>query len=261
MDKNYYISIKQKYLVMNKLEAVILFYNYFLFRPRIFFAPARKIVKVINFLMILFIKIVYLFKLDRCFKKKMVNENFLLQRVGVGNQPNTIRVHNDGVVTKSYGSEKKFANELRFLEKYSINNSNIIKLPSYSVSNECLCFDFIKSKNLATDIREGKYSNKTIFEIVNKLMSELDIFYGFQERALIHGDFTPDNIYLVNDLFYIIDYSDSEFYYTSYDKYIFIKRILEELYGYCKRDKIERYFSQSEIDELECHFQTKHRIC
>jgi len=255
----YFTFRNRKYFVRNELDALLIFYDYFLFRPSIKF---KFLLRIINIVIKFLIKTVFFLKLNnifgKLFKKVSLKNDFIIRRRGVGIFPNFISLtkkDDKHVIIKRFSSENSYKRETNFINTYLENHSSKIKLskPIKTIDYNIIYYKHIMSKNLSTLIKEGKYNKNNLFDLYESFCKEIDIFYENKKETIIHGDLTPDNVYLVDNVFYIIDYGDSHVYYKNYDKYIFLRRILIDYFGKINRKIIEKYFSDKQINRYENH--------
>lgn len=256
-----YIQFRNnKYLVRNDIESFLLFYEIFLFRPRM---RTRFMLNIIDLLVIPIIKVVFRLKVNYLFKKMQLKDNFLISRNGNGSFPNRIfLIENNSKynIVKRFHSNKIFNNELSFLRQYK-NNPSGINVLRYAINKDgnSITYEFLKMKNFSTLIMEGKYSKKKLIKLYEKISSELDKFYRYETKALIHGDLVPCNIYINDNKIYIIDYSDTEYYDTKYDKYTLLIMMLTDMSVNKQQGTICKYFTGEEINKYKVHFLKKKR--
>lgn len=255
----FFIFNKKKYVVRNDIEAFSFFYLYFLFRPKFKVHIVKKIFFVFDRLILTTLKLFFIVKINNFFPTKRLNEKYLIKRNGVGNWPSIIKLYKDDekyYIVKIFSNQHFFNKEVTFLQKYFINKTSI-KFPNYRIiHNNQIQYEFIPIMNLATQIRLGLLNYREIIHIYKKICEFLDLLYKDQ-IVLIHGDLTPDNIYCFKKDFYIIDYSDSHTYNKDYDKFILLKRLIEDYFGIEKKDEIEKFamFDKSKIKSFEKHYQ------
>lgn len=255
-----FITLKKKYTVRNNIEAFSLFYSYFLFRPTIKINLFKKLFHIIDRSFFQILKLCFIFKINNLFpSKKSPDANFLIRRIGIGDWPCTIELHkNDSkyYIIKIYSNIISFEKEKCFLEKYYFNKSPI-KLPEYEIiGSDRIRYEFIQTKNFATQIRSGYFSFPEIIDIYIKFCKHLDILYK-DEITLIHGDLSPDNIYYYENGVYLIDYADSHIFDKDYDKYVLLKRLINDYYGVENEELIRKYasFDASKIEYFKIHYQ------
>lgn len=240
--------VENEYLIRNDFETFKIFYRFFLFRP--VFKP-----KILLFFFESFIYIIALvffkLKINLLFSKNF-NNKFLIKRIGTGNYPSVVTLSKDThkklVIKKKFNNKNIFERELKYFSEY-YNNDTAINLPSFIFHKDFTeCF-FIKAPSLSIEIKHGKYSKKQIFNIFEKISFSLNILYGSKNKCLIHGDLTPDNIYLISGKVYFIDYSDSEIYFKNFDKFTLLNKMLKD-YGENKK-KILNCLDKYSLNEPE----------
>lgn len=252
--KNKYITIRRsKYLVRDDLESFILFYNYFLNRSN---RHPRVLYEIINTLNTLLIKAFFRLRLNIFLRKIELEKNFLVQRRSNGKHPSVVRLvkKDKSYLIQKYNNPKILNREKEFYDMYYKNKSPI-QLPSMTIKDNYIELPFIKQKTLSTLIRESYYTWPELISIIDNLTKGLDILYGDSNRCLIHGDLTPDNVYYMDGIFTIIDYSDSEYYESGFDKFLFVKRVLSDYE--IKDMNLEKYFSNKEIVRFQKHLEGK----
>ena len=261
-----YINLKvsvlagDKCLIKNDFETFNLFYNFLLHRPAF---KHKLLVYVFDFFVYFTAIIFFKTKINLLFSKNLA-EDFLIKKTGSGNYPNSIilkrKEQNKLIIRKEFCNKDFLEKERKYFLKYQKNNTKI-SLPFFIFSDNYLEYLFINHPSLKMEINCGKYSKSQILNIFEKISSSLDILYK-KEKCLIHGDLTPDNIYLLNDKIYFIDYSDSEIYFKDYDKFTLLKKMLR---NYVKNNKeIIYYFNKYNLNKnlfwehLKCKKIKKH---
>lgn len=255
-----FLVLKKKYTVRNNAEAFSLFYSYFLFRPRFKINSFKKLFVMIDMFFFKILKLCFILKINNIFPSKMsLNENFLIRRTGGGGWSCTIELYKKNGqyhIIKNYSDKNSFEKEKCFLKKYFVNEASI-KFPDYEIigSNK-IRYEFIQAQNFATQIRSGYFSFSEIMDLYNKFCASLDLLYKDQ-IVLIHGDLTPDNIYYYKNNMYIIDYADSHIFDMDYDKYVLLKRLIDDYFGIEKAELIQEYasFDVSKIESFKMHYQ------
>ena len=245
-----YINLRVKELVgdecfiRNDFETFKLFYKLFLHRPSF---KLKILVYFFDFF-IYFISIIFFkTKINLLFSKNLT-EDFLIRKTGSGNYPNVIILkrnkQNELIIKKKFSNKDFLEREQEYFLKYYKNDAGI-NLPFSTFSSNYLEYPFINHPSLKMEINHGRYSKNQIFVIFKKISLSLDILYK-KEKCLIHGDLTPDNIYLFNNKIYFIDYSDSEIYFRDYDKFTLLKKILK---SYLKNEKeISNYLNKYNLN-------------
>lgn len=256
---SYLIVKKNKYIVKNDFESFSLFYLYFLFRPQFKSNIIKKMFFVFDKSLFRILKLFFISKINRLylFKKKFLNKNFLVQRIGTGKRPSIIELYKSNeqyYIIKKFHDTCFFKKEILFLQKYFKNKSSI-KFPAYKIlDNNQIQYEFIQTQNLATQIRLGYFKFKEIIDIYNSFCNSLDKLFKNQ-TTLIHGDLTPDNIYYYKNNFYVIDYSDSHIYDKDYDKFILLERLISDYFVIGNKNKIRKFdkFSESKVKLFRTH--------
>lgn len=247
---------EEKYLVKNELEPFLIFYEYFLFRTD---KIPWLLYRAFNFINILVIYIIFKLGLNSFFRTKIMGQEFLIERKGKGKNFSITRLVREGgqCCVRKYNIPEILDNEFAFYLEYRDNVSRI-KLPRMTRKDDYVESSFLKCKSLICLLREKFFSKQDVRDIISCFTEQLDILYNYQKTCLIHGDLTPDNIYITDDIFYVIDYADAEHYLPGFDKYTFIKRILR----YRKMDArdLKNYFSAEEIVQFEEHLKRKNEI-
>ena len=256
-----YINLKVKELVgdgcfiRNDFETFKLLYNFFLHRP-----PFQLKILVYFFdFFIYFIAIIFFkTKINLLFSKNLT-EDFLIRRAGSGNCPNVIILkrnkYSKPTIRKEFSNKDFLKMEQEYFLKYYKNDAGI-NLPFLTFNSNYLEYPFINYPSLKMEINRGRYSKSQILVIFKKISSSLDILYK-KEKCLIHGDLTPDNIYLLDDKIYFIDYSDSEVYFRDYDKFTLLKKMLK---SYLKNEKeISNYLDAYNLNKNSFWRHLKHK--
>jgi len=251
--------VENEYLIRNDFETFKIFYRFFLFRPVFKF-------KIPPFLFEYFIYIIALvffrLKINLLFSKNL-NDKFLIKRIGAGNYPNIITLKKNScgkiIIEKEFHSKDIFKKELKYLLEYCKNSAGI-NFPFFVVHKNYLEYHFINHPCLALEIKQKKYSKTQIINIFEKISFSLDKMYGSKNKCLIHGDLTPDNIYIADDKIYFIDYSDSEIYFKDFDKFTLLNKMLKD-YGENKK-RILNYLNKYNLDKSEFrrHLENKKMI-
>lgn len=164
----------------------------------------------------------FIFRIEHFFTKSTyLKEDFLVKIEGSGNWPNTITIKKEKGelwVYKKVHSNKRFEKEKSFYEKYKNNESSFNLPKSFFYKNNLIKIEFLEAPSLQKLLKKGLCSNKKILNYFEKIISSLKNFYPNNEKSLIHGDFTSNNLHL-SDKYYLIDYSDSFVYERGYDIY------------------------------------------
>ncbi|MCK5122940.1 MAG: hypothetical protein KAQ87_02225 [Candidatus Pacebacteria bacterium] len=258
---SYLIVKKNKYIIKNDFESFSLFYMYFLFRPQFRLSTLKKIFSIFDKFLFKILKLFFILKINKLFfiffKRKYLNKEFLIQRIGTGRQPSIVELSKNDkqyYIIKKFHNAHLFKKEVLFLQKYFENKSSI-KFPAYKiVNNNQIRYEFIQIQNLATQIRLGYFKFEEIIDIYNSFCNSLDKLFKNQ-TTLIHGDLTPDNIYYHKNNFYVIDYSDSHLYDKDYDKFILLERLSSDYFMIGNKKKIREFnkFSKSKIKLFRTH--------
>lgn len=243
-----------KYLVQEGEESLWLFYRYFLFRVRF---PA-KVYSLLDQIIKRLLPSLFRLHLNRLWfrRKAILDSDSLIIRRGTSIEPSQVSLKKSGT---KYWVEKKatecqLSREEQFYAKYKLNRS-CIRLPQMQRNDNVMRSEFIMSQNMTSMIRERRLSPRHIIFLLQRLMNEIDIFYDFQNRCLIHGDLTPDNLYIFGDGFVLIDFADSEIYTPRFDKYVLMKRIAVE--GRLNFDYLPANFTDHELLQFEAHLRKK----
>jgi len=240
--------IENEYLIRNDFETFKIFYRFFLFRP----------VFKLKILLFLFERFIYTLafvffklKINLLFSSSLDND-FLIKRTGVGNYPNIITLKKNNqeriIIKKEFHNKNILERELNYLSKYYKNNAGI-NLPFFIAHKNYLEYCFINHSCLALEIKQRKYSTIQIINLFEKISSSIDRLYKSKNKCLIHGDLTPDNIYIINDKIYFIDYSDSEIYFKDFDKFTLLNKMFKD-YGKNKKEIIN-YLKKYNLDRIE----------
>lgn len=256
-----YIAIKNsKYLIRIDKEAFLLFYKYFLDKPVIFGysrsgkALTRYFYKFVEVL----IRFFYVnFFATMLFKTKEIEDDFLVQRRGKGNWSNLVYLIRKGKsnlkIKKCYSSEKKANDDLTFISTYK-GKSEYILFPNFNiVDKKTVEFDFFQEENLWIYLRHYYLDLEEIENIFTNITSALDAMYGYKNLSLIHGDLFPINIYKKDKYYYLIDFSDSHYYETGFDKYYLFTSMLKASYGHIEWEVVKKYFSLDKIKQYQKH--------
>lgn len=227
-----YITIKKgKYYIKNDFDAFKLFYNYFLFRPKIRNKIFKKIFFLINIFVLFIIRLIFSFKINYILPTINNNQNFLVRREGKGNYKNVVTLYKEGekfVIDKKVYNSDSLEREVKFLKLYYTNTAGIT-IPKYSIDfhSKIIKYEFLMQPCLATEIRIGKFNRHEALNLYAKICDNLKNMYG-NEKAYTHGDLSPDNIYLINGNIYLIDFTDAEYLPIYYDFLFLLYRILQE---------------------------------
>lgn len=249
-----YIKLKKgKYYVRNDLVSFLIFYRYFLFRIQI----PYYIYSILNPINILVIKLFFHLRLNTLLKTSKLNDKSLVIRKSKAKNPSIVKLikkKNGKLYIQKFNSHEILKKEVDFYEKYKENRSRIKVLPVVLKKNY-LEIEFLEQESLLTMLLERRIKRKDFFNIVEIFIKELDLFYAGKEKCLIHGDLFPSNIYYLDGVFTLIDYSDSEIYFPKFDMYIFLKNVFK-FYG-IEESKIKSYFVFKEIEKFEKHQEEK----
>lgn len=249
-----YISFKNgKYHIKNEYCAFKLFYNYFLFRPRIRNKLFKKIIFFIDILGITVLKIFFSLRLYYFLPTTNLNQNFLVSRTGVGNYRNIVTLYEEDsnvIIGKKYHDLNSFKREIKFLELYSINTTKI-KVPKHSIdfNSKTIKYEFLSHPCFTTEMRRGRIDRNEALRIFVKIAENLKKLYR-SEIAYIHGDISPDNIYLINSNIYLIDFSDAEYLPIFYDFLFLLYRILQEYDEFDMEDFFEHLNSDQYLRSI-----------
>ncbi len=253
---NEYIKLRKgKYYIRNDLGSFILFYDYFLFRIKLF--PYAY--KLINPIFKSFITLIFKLRLNKLFITHSLEDNSLVIRKPNGNKPSVVKLvkKDNKYYIQKFNSKKLLMKELIFYKKYRDNNSKI-KLLNLESRNDHIELKFLQKNNLLKEILEGNFSKLKLERLIENFLKELDKLYGEKIKCLIHGDLGLSNIFLDGEDIILIDYSDSEIYYRDYDKYIFLKKLFK--YSHIDLNKLNNYFSKGKIKQFENHHRKKNEL-
>lgn len=227
-----YLTFKNgKFYIRNDYLAVKLFYKFFLFRPRIKNKFFKQLFFLIDCFIMVAIKLAFSLKLNYFLPTKKSSQNFLICRMGKGNYKNTIILYQDDkqlTIVKKFYNKASFDRELKFLKSYSNNTTNI-KIPKYLINSKSktIEYDFLLQPCLASEIRLGNINRKKALQIYVDIIENLNEMYE-GDRPYMHGDLSPDNIYLIENTVYLIDFTDAEYLPIHYDFLFLLYRILQE---------------------------------
>ncbi len=227
--KNNYI-VNKGYFIKYDLNALLLCFDYFnhgLPLPKyIDFIFTRKILHRVARLLII---VAYFLRLYR-FKYKIVtiNDNATIILKGIGKWSSEVKLIKKGeklkVIKKTFDNNI-YQKEKEFYQKYK-NNSLKIKFPKcIFLKDNIIEMEFLKAKSFQRLIRDGSFNLSTSIAHFNEIKNNLKLLYN-QDRTLIHGDLCPGNIFIHNNYYYLIDFTDSHINKYQYDLYVLLEYIL-----------------------------------
>lgn len=225
---NNYI-INKNYLIKNDLPTLLLYYDYFsvgINLPRILQYIMLK--KIIHSLLRLFIYISYVSRLYLFFYKTInLDIEDLIVMKGVGKWKSTISLILDqgNLFIVKTTTKIAYAKERKFYTHYE-NKKGKIVLPKYEfLKKNRIKIKFIKAKTLQRLINDGSLSFKEAINKYKNISDALGKFYN-KNYNLIHGDTFPSNIFVKDNKYYLIDFTESRFFDYRYDYYNLLFAIL-----------------------------------
>lgn len=261
--KNNYIKYK-KYYIKENLESFLYYYKHFSLGVSLPKSINIVLLKYLsNYILKIFIIIVYLFKIYKFkYKKISLNDNAYIIYKGKGKNCSIVKLYEQNgqlKIIKEIRNKKMYFKEKNFYNIYKNNKSNI-KLPKYEfINNNTIEIEFLNYKCFQRLINDGSLNLKTTLKHYDKIKNELKIFYG--NKTLIHGDFWPTNIFINKDVYYLIDFTYSENNNRKYDLYVLLFSIFASFNFININNKtiINKLFTISKIMKL-IGTNTKHLI-
>lgn len=230
MTSNQYI-ISNDFYIMNDLNSFMIYFDYFI-SPNL---PLTKFIRITSLrrrayttlrtvVIILFLLQIYKLR----YKITYLEDSAILIFKGSGKWSNRIKLKkrkNRIIVKKTVFSKKIFEKEKNFYNKYKRNDSKIFLPKSKFIAPNIIEMEFINMDNFNKLIVNGKFDLKTSLKHFNNIKNELTLLYK-KDPALIHGDLWPTNIFVDNEKYYLIDFSESFVYSPKYDFYVLLYSIL-----------------------------------
>ncbi|HPJ16816.1 MAG TPA: hypothetical protein PK639_01120 [Candidatus Woesebacteria bacterium] len=134
------------------------------------------------------------------------------------------------VINKTFNDEKYFNSSKEYYDLYKKNESKI-NLPNHVFKTNSLTqvIDYLPHKTLSQLIRLGYLSYNDSLKIFSKIQKQITTLYKHNKnKILISGDLTTNNIYISNDNYFLIDYSESFSYFFYYDLYTLLRSVLSD---------------------------------
>lgn len=228
--KNSYI-INHGYYIKNDLKSLLIYYDYFsqgISLPKII--NHKFISKILHIFIRYLIFALYKTNLHTVLYKKIkINDNAVIIVNGKGKWRSTIKLiekENKLLIVKKIKNNLLFKNEMKFYNKYKTNNSNI-KLPicKFIKHSNQIEMEFLRLKSFQRLINEGTYNFNDSLDLLNKINCEIKSLYK-TNFSLVHGDLWPENIYVDENQYYLIDYTDSHTNLIRYDSYTLLYALL-----------------------------------
>lgn len=241
--KNKYLvnSGYYKQYIKNDLNSLLLYFDHFsqgLFLPKYLSTPfIRNITHKVLRAMVIFMYLSKLYKL--IYKVELLNEDAIIIVKGQGLWRSTVRlikVNDKLIILKKVHNNDVYLREKKFYEEYK-NNKSRIRLPKHTfLKDNKIEIEFIETKSFQRLIIDGTCNLDKTMDFYNDIKNELKIFYK-NKPTLIHGDMYLSNIFIKNDKYYLIDYSDSYVSNYNYDYYVLLFSILASFFYISISDK------------------------
>jgi RIO-like serine/threonine protein kinase len=155
------------------------------------------------------------------------------------------------IIRKCYSSENKADIDLKFITTYK-DKTEFILFPNFKkVDNRTVEFDFFQELNLWVYMKQYHLTLEEIDVIFSNIISALGKMYDHKKISLIHGDLFPINIYKKDNYYYLIDFTDSHYYETGFDKYYLLVSLLKAHFGYIKWEIVGKYFTKDKINQYQ----------
>ncbi|MFZ2190243.1 MAG: RIO1 family regulatory kinase/ATPase [Candidatus Magasanikiibacteriota bacterium] len=127
------------------------------------------------------------------------------------------------------------------------NKSKIILVPEFRIIDDNkLRFDYQEFPNLKKMIIYKEITFDRVIEIYKQISQELENIY--LQTNINHGDLGPEHIFVQNEKYVLIDFTDTMTVDKKYDPYILLKCILK-LFN--KENLIHQYFCEDEIKRYD----------
>lgn len=197
----------------------------------------------------LMIIIAYIFKLYNIrYKIATLNEDALVIYKGKGKWYNTVKliqINGQLKIIKRTSDKSAYVREKKFYQKYKNNSSNI-KLPNMKFcGNNLIEIEFLKMKSFQKKINDGSINLEIALSHHNKIIKHMQLFYK-NKTTLIHSDFSTENIFIHNNIYYLIDFADSRIDNIQYDMYVLLRSIIFT-YNHSKiNKKVDKYSLKEE---------------
>lgn len=227
MRKNYLIN--KHFYIKNDLQSLLIYYDFF--SQGISFPKLKNqfILKIAHSLLRFSIIFMYITKFYLfIYKTTNLSEDALIIINGQGSWGSTIKLikkNNKFKIIKKIRNANLYQKEKDFYNLYNLSNFRI-KIPKcIFLDNNIIEMDFINAKSFQRQAIDGSLSLKSSLLYFEDLKRELLKFYG-EKETLIHGDLFLPNIYIKDNNFYLIDFTDSHINTYIYDIYVLLFSIL-----------------------------------
>lgn len=237
--KNKYL-INRNFYIKDDLNALLLYFDYisngFNLAKYFNYSFTKKLVHILLRLSIIIIYYLRIYK----FKYKIVslNDDALVIIKGSGKWGSTVKLikSKDKLkITKKIFDKRLYLKEKKFYEKYKKNSSKI-KLPNCLFLKEnTIEIEFLGCKSFQRLVNEGSINFDSAMNHYNRIKQELKEFYQ-KEHTLIHADTDLTNIFIKDDKYYLIDFTESHENSYKYDFYNTLYAILYS-FGYINIDE------------------------
>ncbi len=252
----YLILRNSKYLVLNNRNSVLVFFKYFLDKLPLFGYSriGKRLSRYLYDFLEILIKTIYYPPLAKVFfKTTLVNDNFIVKRVGKNSEIKLFRSDdNNYKIRKRYLDARYVKRELNFVNQHQSSTNSVI-IPKHKLINKYeLESNFIEKRNLWVDLKLDFIPKNKVLETYSHISKLLDELYSSNAR-LIHGDMFPINVYYDGNSITLIDFERSHNFSSKYDKYILLKHMLIASYGYLDEKIIDGFFKRNDIARFEKH--------
>lgn len=226
---NKFISKSGK-LIQDNLKSILLYYDHFypgVKLPRILdYRVSRKFV---HFLLRIAIIIAYHLRVYKIWLPIVdADEEALIVINGTGRWLSKIKLikQNDKFkITKTMSDTERYFKEKRYYELYKDKSKHILLPRNIFLEDNTSESEFIKHKTFHRLLADGTISfNKAMFHF-NNIKSELKKLYK-KGKTVIHGDLNSINIFIENNRYYFIDFSESQELNYQYDLYVLLYSLL-----------------------------------
>ncbi|HEX8965408.1 MAG TPA: RIO1 family regulatory kinase/ATPase [Patescibacteria group bacterium] len=227
--KNIYLNYKG-YYIKDDLKSLLLYYDFFsqgLSLPKQI--SHSFIQKSLHRTLRLLIIILYITKIYLLvYKRVNLEDDAIIIIQGKGTWGSTIKLvekNNEYKILKKVRNKKLFLKEKMFYDTYK-NTGTKIRLPECKfLSKNIIEMNFLKLKSFQRRTIDGTFNFKKSVMYYKDIRNELEKFYK-NKRTLIHGDLFLPNIYIDNNEYYLIDFTESHNETFQYDLYVLLFSIL-----------------------------------
>ncbi len=243
--KNKYIK-NRDYYIKEDLSSLLLYFDFFSQGLSLVARYTDSVIvrKFVDIILRNVIIIAYYTKFYKLYYETVeIDDDAIIIIKRKGTWANTVKlVKTNGklkIIKKTFDKEK-YLKEKKFYETYK-DNSSKIKLPRCTfLEGNIIEIEFLHTKFFQRLVIDGTLNRDEAIMHFNKIKNELKLFY--KNNNLIHGDLWLTNIYIDDDKYYLIDYTDSHKNSYTYDLYLLIYSLLCSFKdGYVSRKTVDSY--------------------